>query len=181
MFALLATLLGVLTWTLTEYVMHRFLGHDRRTMPNPFATEHTRHHSEGDYFAPSWKKGTFATAVAAVLVVVGTPLVGALFAGAFAGGFVTLYVAYELVHRRAHTHEGIGGYGRWLRRHHFHHHFENPKANHGVTSPIWDVVFGTYEAPVHIRVPRKLAMRWLCDDEGVVRSAFARFYSLRGA
>ena len=30
---------GVATWSFLEYGLHRFLSHDRRTFPNPFASE----------------------------------------------------------------------------------------------------------------------------------------------
>ena len=50
----LAIVLGALTWTLLEYCAHRWLGHVHRR--NAFGAEHTRHHSQGDYFAPPWKK-----------------------------------------------------------------------------------------------------------------------------
>ena len=177
---LAAVLAGAATWTFAEYLLHRFLGHDRRTMPNFFSVEHTRHHSQGDYFAPTPKK--LALGLLAVVVVL--PLAG-LLAGlapsaAFTAGFVAMYVTYEVVHRRSHTHQGIGRYARWLRRHHFHHHFENPHVNHGVTTPIWDVVFGTWARTSQIRVPVKLAMRWLCDPAtGEVWPAFRRHYELR--
>jgi sterol desaturase/sphingolipid hydroxylase (fatty acid hydroxylase superfamily) len=93
-----------------------------------------------------------------------------------------MYLAYEWVHRRAHTHRGVGAYGRFLRRHHFHHHFGNPRVNHGVTSPVWDVVLGTFETPERIRVPEKLCMRWLVDPHtGDVFADLARFYELRRA
>lgn len=173
-----AALLGVMTWTLLEYALHRFFGHDKRTMPNPFGTEHTQHHSQGNYFAPSWKKAplallAFGFAYAAVAPLCGTPL-----ALTYAASLITMYVAYEVVHRRAHTHEGIGAYGRYLRRHHFHHHFANPRANHGVTSPLWDYVFRTHEVPSRIRVPEKLRMQWLIDDDGCVREKFRDNYEL---
>lgn len=156
---------GVALWSLAEYALHRFLGHDARTMPNAFGAEHTRHHSEGDYFAPSWKKALVALLAvpllgAAIALVVG-PVLGLVCACAF----VAMYVTYEWLHRRMHTHRGIGAWGRFVRRHHFHHHFGNPRANHGVTSPLWDFAFGTYEAPGRVRVPRKLRMRWLVDAE----------------
>ena len=32
-----------------EYVIHRWLGHDPRFRPNPFAAEHVRHHGQGDF------------------------------------------------------------------------------------------------------------------------------------
>jgi hypothetical protein len=35
--------------------------------------------------------------------------------------------------------------------------------NHGVTTPLWDIVFGTYEEPETIRVPKKIVMPWLID------------------
>ena len=49
-------LLGALTWSFLEYCIHRWLGHDRRFRKNVFAREHIRHHIEGNYFAPTWKK-----------------------------------------------------------------------------------------------------------------------------
>jgi len=42
---------GILTWTLLEYLIHRWGGHDRRFRRTPFGKEHVRHHIEGDYFA----------------------------------------------------------------------------------------------------------------------------------
>ena len=162
---ILTTLAGIGSWTLAEYLLHRFLGHDRRTWPNPFAAEHTRHHSEGNYFAPAWKKA-IVTLVAVPAVTAIAALALGLELGAIYGvAFVGMYVTYEVLHRRLHTHRGLGAYGRYLRRHHFHHHFGNPQTNHGVTSPIWDVAFRTWQAPGRIRVPAKLQMRWLVDPQ----------------
>lgn len=170
---------GVLTWTLLEYLIHRWMGHDRRFRNSPFGVEHVRHHVEGDYFAPTWKK---LGVVAVVAVIVGVPsiAIGGATGAAYLGGLLAFYGVYEWLHRREHTHAGIGPYGRWARRHHFHHHFVDGRRNHGVTSPIWDLVFGTYERPTTIRVPRKLCMAWLLDPETLdVRAAHARTYQLR--
>jgi sterol desaturase/sphingolipid hydroxylase (fatty acid hydroxylase superfamily) len=170
---------GILSWSFLEYVLHRFLGHDRRTMPNFFSVEHTRHHSVGDYFAPSWKKALAAALVFSTVGPLASLALGARIGLSYTSAFVAMYLLYEIVHRRAHTHAGIGPYGRYLRRHHFHHHFEDPKSNHGVTSPIWDLVFGTYQPARRLRVPAKLKMRWLCDPAtGQVRPDFADFYQL---
>jgi hypothetical protein len=77
-------LLGALAWTLLEYMMHRWLGHKFKR--NPFGVEHVRHHVEGNYFAPSWKKVIFAAVIAALL---------ALTAGiAFTAGLIGMYAAY---------------------------------------------------------------------------------------
>jgi sterol desaturase/sphingolipid hydroxylase (fatty acid hydroxylase superfamily) len=87
---------------------------------------------------------------------------------------------YEWLHRREHTHAGWGAYGRWARRHHFHHHFVDGRTNHGVTSPIWDVVFRTYQQPATtIAVPRKLVMSWLVDETHRIHPEHAATFSLR--
>ena len=170
---MIAALLGVLTWTLLEYLIHRWMGHDRRFRKSPFGVEHVRHHIEGDYFAPTWKKLIVAAGFVGVTMLLGAP-------AAFVLGLVTCYGAYEWLHRREHTHAGIGPYGRWARRHHFHHHFVDGRTNHGVTSPIWDLVFGTYQQPTTIRVPAKLCMVWLRDPAtGGIRREHAGTYELR--
>ncbi len=107
--------LGAFGWSFLEYVIHRWLGHDRRTRPNPFATEHVRHHSEGNYFAPAWKKALAAIAAIALLsgpaVWLGGVGAGLAFVVAFAGA----YLGYEAMHRREHTHPGSGSFGRFFR------------------------------------------------------------------
>jgi dihydroceramide fatty acyl 2-hydroxylase len=177
---LLAIAMGVLTWTLLEYVIHRWMGHDRRFRRSPFGVEHIRHHVEGNYFAPTWKK---VVAAAIVAPIVGTPaiaLVGVTHGALYVAGLLGFYAVYEWLHRREHTHAGFGAYGRFVRRHHFHHHFVDGRKNHGVTTPLWDFVFGTYEHPSQIKVPRKLCMDWLIDPAtGDVHAAHARTYSLR--
>lgn len=177
---LLAIAAGVLTWTLLEYVIHRWMGHDRRFRRSPFGVEHIRHHVEGNYFAPTWKKVAVAAIVAPVIAVPAIALVGSTNGLLYTAGFLGFYAMYEWLHRREHTHAGVGPYGRFVRRHHFHHHFVDGRKNHGVTTPIWDFVFGTYEHPSQIKVPRKLCMRWLIDPAtGDVHAAHAHTYSLR--
>jgi sterol desaturase/sphingolipid hydroxylase (fatty acid hydroxylase superfamily) len=162
-------LLGVLAWTLAEYALHRGVGH-RRGARNPFSREHVRHHATVTYFAPSWKKALIATGILALSAVIAGP--------AFAIGFATMYAAYEFVHRRLHTHAPLTRYGHWARRHHLHHHFCRPHLNHGVTTPLWDWVFGTLEVPQLVRVPRRNALPWMLDLDGELRPGMDREYVL---
>lgn len=177
---LLAVACGVLTWTLLEYVIHRWMGHDRRFKKTPFGIEHVRHHIEGNYFAPTWKKVMVAAITAPIVGVPAIAVAGWVNGSLYVVGLLAFYGLYELLHRREHTHAGVGPYGRFVRRHHFHHHFVDGRKNHGVTSPLWDLVFGTYEHPSQIRVPRKLCMQWLLDPAtGDVHASHSRTYSLR--
>lgn len=177
---LLPLLCGALTWSLLEYLIHRFLGHQPRLRPNPFATEHIRHHSEGDYFAPSWKKLLAAAIFTAAISWPVTALLGWSNGLAYLGGLMGFYAAYEVLHRREHTVAGFGAYGRWARAHHFAHHYSDTRFNHGVTSPLWDLVFRTYLPVQTIRVPRKFVMPWLKDPvTGEVRADYADRFVLR--
>lgn len=176
---LLAALSGALTWTLLEYLIHRFLGHHPALRPNPFGTEHVRHHAEGDYFAPSWKKALAALATTAALWWPATRLAGLELGAAYLAGLMGFYAVYEWLHRREHTHAGVSAYGRWARRHHFAHHFADARFNHGVTTPLWDLVFRTWRPVEQVRVPRRFVMPWLKDPgTGEVRPEHQRSFVL---
>lgn len=179
---IIALFAGIASWSLLEYVLHRFAGHHRVLLGrrlNAFGPEHTRHHAQGDYFAPNWKKALSAAVVFGVLV----PLVAAVSSWghgvAYATGLAGFYLTYEWLHRRLHTHGPRNAYGRWARRHHFFHHFHDPRVNHGVTSPLWDIVFGTRAKVERVRVPRRLAMRWLCAQDEV-KPEYRQDFELRG-
>jgi len=177
--AVIAVACGVATWTFLEYVIHRFLGHGRRWRKNPFGVEHIRHHIEGDYFAPTWKKLVFAMVVAALLGVLGVALAGRAIGIGYVAGLIGFYGMYEWQHRREHTHGGIGAYGRWARRHHFRHHLVDARTNFGVTTPFWDLVFGTYRKPGVIKVPPRLRMIWLVDPStGAIHDRYADAFML---
>ncbi|MGZ3421432.1 MAG: sterol desaturase family protein [Polyangiales bacterium] len=199
MIAPLPFLAGALAWSTSEYVLHRFVGHGpRRRRPAGFFArltpsgvlaafneEHLAHHADPSYFAPTSSK------VAAMLAVVGaSTAITSVFLGprrgfSFGLGFGMTYAAYEILHRRIHTHPPRGRYGRWMRRHHLFHHHKAPRANHGVTSALWDKVFGTEEQLPEtepLRVPRKAAPSWLLDPEtGEVRSEHRSDYAVGAA
>jgi sterol desaturase/sphingolipid hydroxylase (fatty acid hydroxylase superfamily) len=175
----LAFVAGAFGWTLAEYGLHRVVFHELRRAALG-AAEHRKHHAEPDYFAPAWQKALAALAAAGLMLPVLMLAAGAAHGATFTAGFIAMYLAYEVLHRRCHTHPPRGRYGRWRRRNHFAHHFADPHRAHGVTTPLWDRVFGTTLHVERVRVPRALAMRWLLDAEGRVRAPFAADYELVG-
>ena len=172
MITLVLLVAGWFLWTIGEYVMHRFLMHAMKGR-GLASREHLEHHANRDSILEKW-----ALAWAGVLIV-GLGLATTLHP-ALGAGWVLGYGFYDLQHYRAHRRAPRTRYQRWLRRHHFHHHFGHPLVNHGVTWPLWDHVFGTYEAPGRIRVPRRMAMVWLVDDDGAVRPEHAADYEVVG-
>jgi hypothetical protein len=174
----LSTLTGAFGWALAEHLIHDKLGHKYAKNRNFFAVEHVRHHATTSYFAPSWKKAGAAAITALAVGPIACAIAGRRKGLAFTTGLVGAYVSYEVLHRWAHTRAPSTRYGRWLRKHHFHHHFHDPASNHGVTSPIFDHLFGSYQAPTRIRVPARHAMPWLIDEAGDIRPEHAADYEL---
>ncbi len=158
---------GVLLWTLLEYVLHRFAFHERK-LGRRVAREHLTHHAKPDYFATLAHKLVLAIPVLGGLSLVLGATLGPVGIAVVFGTF-TGWQVYELIHRATHVRAPRGRYGEWARQHHLHHHFQNAKVNHGVTTPFWDIVFGTREIPSSIRVPRRHvhAFAWLLDADGV--------------
>jgi sterol desaturase/sphingolipid hydroxylase (fatty acid hydroxylase superfamily) len=178
--SLFAVGLGAVGWTLVEYVLHRFVFHGA-SATRLGAKEHRQHHAQVDYFAPWWQKALAALAVTAVMLPLAIVTKGATIGLSFTAGFIGMYLLYEVLHRRAHTRPPTGPYGRWRRRNHFAHHFVDPRRGQGVTTPIWDRVFGTRLPVERVRVPRRLAMPWLVDADGEICPAYANDYELVGS
>lgn len=172
MTTVLLLLAGWLAWTLGEYLLHRFAMHELRGR-GLASREHLNHHAGIQPPITTDLLSWFG------VVVVGTAW-GWLVEPAFGVGWVVGYGFYDVQHRLAHRRAPRTRYQHWLRRHHFHHHFGHPMANHGVTWPVWDVAFGTYERPGRIRVPRRMAMPWLLDAEGELLDRYAADYELVG-
>lgn len=160
---ILSLISGVLLWTLVEYFLHRFAGHEAKRT-NFFKTEHVQHHAKFNYFAPITKK-VFLLAVLFVLFsVLGSLIFPLLNVLLFLLGFLGMACIYELTHFRYHSKHPVAKVFIVLRKHHFYHHFHNPKVNYGVTSRIWDRVFGTFTAVEKVNIPDKMLMGWLVED-----------------
>jgi hypothetical protein len=175
-----AAVIGAASWTATEYGLHRFLMHELRGR-GLASVEHLKHHADVTYYAPASKKLLSAAATAAVAYPLTAKLAGRRWAAAYTTGMISMYFAYEVAHRRTHTHPPTNRYGRWARRNHMHHHFGAPMRNLGVTTPIYDRLFGTYDDPGVVTVPRRMAPVWLLDETGEVKPEFAADYLVKGA
>lgn len=138
---------GVAAWTFLEYLLHRWVFHFEPRAGSQLQQElsflvHGVHH---DYpYDPDRLVMPPAVAVVVALAV-GFPLraaLGHLFAPAFAG-LVAGYLWYDLTHYAVHHLRQRTALGRMQRRNHYLHHFRHPDRLFGVTTPIWDFVFGT--------------------------------------
>lgn len=134
--------LGLVAWQFMEYSLHRFVFHlcpDRPLGIFLHFLLHGCHHkypmdTERLVFPPipaSWVIG----AVYAVLHVV-APRCTAL---SVFGGMLLGYVAYDCMHYFMHS----GVLGGPLKAAHMRHHYVDPTAGYGISSPLFDVMLGT--------------------------------------
>jgi sterol desaturase/sphingolipid hydroxylase (fatty acid hydroxylase superfamily) len=168
---------GALTWTFLEWLLHGQVFHSRQ-LRNPLAVEHARHHADPLRMV-GWPRKLLALAfVVGTLIVLVRLSFGRYDAAAFPLGLGLAYVTYESLHRIIHLRPPRTTYGRWIRLSHVQHHFHTPRRNFGVTTTLWDHVFGTYvpfQTP--LAVPERLAMPWLFDPEtGKLAEAYAEDY-----
>lgn len=175
-----AAVIGIGSWTALEYGIHRVLGHEMRGK-GIASREHLAHHADVTYFTPNHLKALSAATTTAAAFPITATLVGRRRALAFTGGLVSMYFVYEVLHRRTHTHAPRGRYGRWTRQNHLRHHAGSPMKNFGVTTPVWDLVFGSSEQTSSmLRLPRRIAPVWLLDQDGEVLPAYREHYEVVG-
>jgi dihydroceramide fatty acyl 2-hydroxylase len=139
---------GWLVWTLVEYLVHRFLFHwtfaaTREGRVAAFLTHGYHHAYPRDPTRLVLPPLVSVPLAAGFFVLAHFVLGGGAFDAAY-GGFVAGYITYDSMHYVVHhtrTKTGIIG---WLRRYHLMHHHDEVPARYGVSSPLWDLVLGTY-------------------------------------
>lgn len=144
-------LAGLFLWTFAEYILHRFLFH----FPAKNAWQerlsflfHGIHHEQ-----PRVKSRlVMPPAVSIPLALVFYGLFHLLFGfilqipawiSPIFAGFIFGYILYDMTHYGTHHIPMRKGYLRMVRQQHMHHHFQTPNQRYGVSSPLWDYVFGT--------------------------------------
>ena len=138
-------LFGVATWTLVEYLLHRFVFHfvPRSRLGVALAyLAHGVHHAYPRDPDRLVLPLVVSVPVGTALFVVGSLAFGR-YAWPFLGGFALGYLAYDLIHHHVHRHDPARGAFRWLRRYHLRHHYAAPDRQFGVSTPVWDYVFRT--------------------------------------
>jgi dihydroceramide fatty acyl 2-hydroxylase len=129
--------LGLFVWTVIEYTIHGPLSHRWKTFVSPLHWTH--HRSPRNVFTSPLA----AVPVAGLLFAISYAATGLLAAAVFVSAVLVGFIHYERVHWRIHFRLPRNSRERRLRSHHLAHHFENPRAYWGVTTRIWDRVFGT--------------------------------------
>ena len=136
---------GLLTWTLVEYILHRFIFHIISESPFVQRIIYKLHGVHHEY--PRDKERLFMPPVPS-LIIAGfffyiQYLVFGIYVLAFFPGFVLGYLLYGSLHYAIHAFPPPK-YLKALWRNHHLHHYKYPDLGFGVSSILWDVIFRTH-------------------------------------
>jgi dihydroceramide fatty acyl 2-hydroxylase len=141
--AVLLVAAGLASWTLIEYLLHRFVFHHTPRSPRQMFLGylfHGAHHAFPEDRARWTVPLITSLPVTAVLASLSFFALGAA-GGPFMAGILLGYLAYDLIHYTIHQGPMRSRIGTYLRRRHLAHHYAAPERNFGVSSPLWDLVF----------------------------------------
>lgn len=147
-------LAGVLSWGLLEYGLHRFAFHydARSEFGRKFVyAAHLSHHDNPRGRDSIFSGLLISTPVATAYLLLAWIATGSWRAATYLfTGLVAGYFYYEWLHYRSHHRRARLRLFRYLQKYHLLHHHQTPERRFGVTSPLFDIVFGTFE-PVSSR------------------------------
>jgi len=150
-YILVGFILGLILWTLAEYLLHRFLFHmpvKGEKAERIIFLFHGVHHAQPQEKTRLVMPPAVSIPLAAVFygiyhlffaVILKAPQWVAPVFSAFIFG----YLVYDLTHYATHHFPMRSGYAKYIKRYHMQHHYKTPNARFGVSSPLWDVVFKT--------------------------------------
>ncbi len=136
---------GLLTFTLVEYLAHRYIFHMgtyttlRKKLQYAFHGVHHDYPKDKDRLAmPPIMSITIATILLFLF-----RLVMGDFTFGFLPGFLMGYAGYLFVHYIVHAYQPPKNIFKKLWVHHGIHHYKNSERAFGVSSPLWDYIFRT--------------------------------------
>ena len=138
-------LCGLLTFTLIEYIMHRFVFHLQPKTEKQEKFAYTVHGVHHDYPKDKDRLAMpppLSIILSAVFYGIFYLIMGNL-VYAFLPGFLMGYAAYLWVHYMVHAFKPPRNFFKFFWVHHGIHHYKDQHNAFGVSSPFWDIIFGT--------------------------------------
>lgn len=143
--------IGLFVWTYSEYTLHRFVFHYRPRTPfqeKAVYLFHGIHHHQPQCKTRLVMPPVVSIPLAAVFyglfwLITGPLLQVQAWHHPIMAGFTIGYLTYDLTHYATHHFPMRSGVLKYLKRYHMMHHYKSPDARFGVSSPLWDIVFGT--------------------------------------
>lgn len=149
---------GYLTWTFTEYILHRWVFHWTKDTAFGRRVHFLVHGVHHDY--PNDKDRLVmplgvSIPIGVLFYFAFTAVFGVHVGELFYVGFGIGYLSYDGTHYYVHHFRQTTRVGKFLKKHHMTHHHADHDGGFGVSSPLWDLIFRTM--PDRRRATKKAA------------------------
>jgi sterol desaturase/sphingolipid hydroxylase (fatty acid hydroxylase superfamily) len=139
---------GLLSWGLVEYSIHRWVLHREPPKDSagvPGNRTHLAHHADPNALDRLNVQLSESLPVCVVYFIIAWASTGDWRSTVFAyDGLMLGYFFYEYLDYQAHHGAARGRVVRYFRRYHLQHHHYDARVRFGVTSPLFDYLFGTF-------------------------------------
>jgi len=139
-------LLGLFVWTLTEYILHRFIFHfypSSQLGKRIHFIFHGVHHDYPNDAQRLVMPPSASIPLACAFYFLFQWLLSAPLLDGFFAGFIFGYLCYDMTHYMLHHVQFKSPFWKKLKQQHMLHHYDDATKKYGVTSDLWDKVFGT--------------------------------------
>jgi sterol desaturase/sphingolipid hydroxylase (fatty acid hydroxylase superfamily) len=141
---------GLFFWTFFEYMMHRFAFHfapkSKLAIKIVYIVHGNHHHYPRDkerLFMPPLPSIILATAIFSIMYLMGNVFGVIEFTVTFFSGFIIGYLVYGTMHYAIHAWRPPFKWMKSLWRNHHLHHYKEEQKGFGVSTTLWDRLFGT--------------------------------------
>jgi len=137
---------GLFIWTITEYLLHRFIFHLELKSKIGARIHFIFHGVHHDYPSDSRRlvmPPSVSIPLAALFYFLFRLLIGDISVHPFFAGFLIGYLFYDITHYAVHHFNMHSKFWLAIKNHHIKHHYQDPDRGYGVSSPLWDYVFRT--------------------------------------
>ncbi|MEJ0056361.1 MAG: sterol desaturase family protein [Bacteroidota bacterium] len=142
---LLMFVLGVIAFTWVEYNVHRYVFHMSAETEARAKAQYTMHgvHHEFPKDKTRLAMPPLLSITLATILLFAFRLILGDFVFSFLPGFLTGYAGYLSVHYMVHAFQPPNNIFKALWVNHAVHHYKNGEGVYGVSSPLWDYIYGT--------------------------------------
>jgi sterol desaturase/sphingolipid hydroxylase (fatty acid hydroxylase superfamily) len=142
--------LGMVAFTWAEYMIHRYVFHMKAHTESRAKAQYTMHGVHHEF--PKDKTRLAMPPILSITLSTLLLLIFRLVLGdlvfSFLPGFLVGYAAYLSVHYMVHAFQPPKNFMKILWVNHSVHHYKNGEVVFGVSSPLWDYVYGTMTKPI---------------------------------
>lgn len=135
---------GLGVWTITEYLLHRYVFHFVPKSKWGLRLHFIFHGVHHDY--PKDAKRLVMPPSASIPLAVGFYFLFSLFLAkaylwSFFPGFITGYLIYDMMHYAMHHYNFKSSLMKRVKQHHMLHHYDDSTKGYGVSTSLWDEIF----------------------------------------